>query len=112
MKIKLFSLLFFLFAVSFELLSQSTPLAVRKTWDGPYDIKMIAAPNLQAVYLNESKATANTLFADSVISYKTMLMSGKGKLSINNAYKSGSPFLSAKIPYNALYCPDANAACS
>jgi uncharacterized repeat protein (TIGR01451 family) len=91
--------------------AQTFPFIQRKTWDGPYDIKMIAAPNLQAVYLNPSQAASGNLKADSLIKYSTMIMAGKNILEINNCYKGGSPFVQVNIPLPAIDCPDPNAAC-
>lgn len=80
----------------------------RKTWDGPYDIKMIAAPNLQPVYVDPTKGSA--LLADSVIPYHTIQMTGD-LLSINNRFKGGSPFNTVNIPRQAITCTNPDAGC-
>ncbi|MBO9700393.1 MAG: T9SS type A sorting domain-containing protein [Sporocytophaga sp.] len=97
--------------VQFNAYSQF-PFIQRKTWDGPYDIKMIAAPNLEPVYLDPTQAALSKLKADSVIKHSTMLMSGK-ELNINNAYKGGSPFVKlSDLTKQAAQCPDVNSPCT
>lgn len=87
------------------------PFAERKKWDGPYDIRMIAAPNLEPVYLNETQAKSGILKVDSLITYTTMMMSGT-QLDINNRYKGGSPFVfNTKLTAPAVLCPDINVPC-
>jgi hypothetical protein len=88
------------------------PFIQRKTWDGPYDIKMIAAPNLEAVYLDPAQAALSKIKADSVIKHSTMLMSGK-MLNINNVYKEGNPFVKLSgLTSQSAYCPDVNSPCT
>jgi len=97
--------------VQFHAYSQF-PFIQRKTWDGPYDIKMIAAPNLEAVYLDPTQAALSKLKADSVIKHSTMLMTGK-ELNINNAYKEGNPFVKLSgLTKQAAQCPDVNSPCT
>jgi uncharacterized repeat protein (TIGR01451 family) len=105
--------LFFLSATFILLFSSSalSQMSVRQTWDGPYDIKMIAAPNLQAAYLNSSQASSGNLKVDSLIRHSTMIMAGKNILEINNRYKGGSPFVQVAIPIPAFACPNPDAAC-
>ncbi|WP_052430169.1 T9SS type A sorting domain-containing protein [Sporocytophaga myxococcoides] len=88
------------------------PFIQRKTWDGPYDIKMIGAPNLEAVYLDPAQAALSKIKADSLIKHSTMLMSGK-MLNINNVYKEGNPFVKLSgLTSQAAHCPDVNSPCT
>lgn len=88
------------------------PFIQREIWDGPYDIKMIAAPNLEAVYINATEAGNSRLRADSIIKYTTMMMSGTN-LDINNRYKGGSPFVQeGDITLQSIVCPDINSPCT
>ncbi len=90
--------------------AQAFPFTQRKKWDGPYDVRMISAPNLEAVYLNDSKAASGILQADSIISNATIRMTGN-LMEINNRYKGGSPFVQIDIPQQALMCKNPEAAC-
>lgn len=90
--------------------AQNFPFVQRKTWDGPFDIKMIAAPNLEAVYLDATRAAQGILDADSIISNKTIQMTGD-LFEINNRYKEGSPFVQFDIPLPAIECPDPSTPC-
>ena len=100
---------FSLFIVAPLLAQVNIPFKERKKWDGPLDIKMIAAPNLQGAYVHAG--TGNVLIADSLVRYSTMLMSGT-LLDKNNQYKGGSPFNSVSgVPQTAFACKDVNAAC-
>lgn len=110
---KVGTMLIISFAVLFfgkDVMAQ-VPFTQRQVWDGPYDIKMIAAPNLEAVYLNRAEAESSRLRADSVIKYSTMLMSGT-LLDINNRYKGGSPFVEVtQLALPSVLCPDPNLPC-
>lgn len=90
--------------------AQTFPFVLRNTWDGPYDIRMIAAPNLEAVYANPSEAASSRLKTDSIIRHETILMTGK-LLNVNNRFKGGSPFNTVDVPLSALKCPSPNAPC-
>ncbi|HTF81915.1 MAG TPA: hypothetical protein VL947_09325, partial [Cytophagales bacterium] len=82
----------------------------RNTWDGPYDIKMIAAPNLEAVYVDPAEAANKRLKRDSIIRHETILMSG-GTMDVNNDYKEGNPFQTVDVPLPALLCSSPGAPC-
>jgi uncharacterized repeat protein (TIGR01451 family) len=112
--IKKWCLLFILIAAYILLISSKAhaqfPFIQRKTWDGPFDIKMIAAPNLDPVFINASQAGSSKLLADSLI--RSSIMQRTGDLfEINNRYKGGSPFTKYDVPRSAFLCPNPNTAC-
>src|SRR4051794_25137016 len=81
------------------------PLTSRNSWNGPYNIKMIAAPNLEPVYIDSVKAKLGILKADSVILDKSMRMTGR-LMDINNCFKGGLPFRKIGLPKQSIICPD------
>lgn len=86
------------------------PFVQRQVWDGPYDIKMIAAPNHEAVFLNRSHAQSARLYADSIIRWTTMQMSST-RLDINNRYDG--PFAEiTDLTLQSVVCPDVNTPCT
>lgn len=81
-----------------------------KTWNGPVDIRMIASPILQAVYIDPTEAGNSRLKVLDTISYNTMIMYPK-KLDINNRYQDGTPGTTLDIPNTALKCSPTDQAC-
>jgi gliding motility-associated-like protein/uncharacterized repeat protein (TIGR01451 family) len=91
--------------------AQTIPFTERKKWDGPYDIKMIAAPNLEAVFIDSANAVNGRLKKDSVISNQVIQRTWN-QLNINNRFKDGSPFvLIDDFPLPALACKDLDSPC-
>lgn len=81
------------------------PFKQRTVLNGPFDIHMIAAPNLQPVYLDPTEAISSRLLADSLITQNTLHRTGN-LMEINNRYKGGSPFVQKNIPLPAVLCTD------
>jgi len=76
--------------------------AIRKQFSGRYDIKMIAAPNLEPAYIDSAQAIKSIIKVDSIINPQTILTTNT-LLDINNQYKSFPK--KAAIPLPALLCP-------
>ncbi|MDR3705439.1 MAG: hypothetical protein P4L28_06000, partial [Paludibacteraceae bacterium] len=85
------------------------PFSIRAQYSGRYDIKMIAAPNLEPVYIDAAQAASKVMKVDSVINPKTIMLTST-LLDINNRYK---PFpKTAKVPLSAVLCPSGKAPCA
>ena len=107
-----FFVLFFTLLSFTELVAQPNfDFSERATWDGPFDIKMVSAPNLQPVFIDQTEALAGgtssgRLLADSLITTEIMRRTGD-LFEINNRYKdgsSGSVFEVYDIPVPAVAC--------
>jgi len=61
------------------------PFTIRAQFNGRYDIKMIAAPNLEPVYINPTQAASYIMKVDSVINPQTIMVTNTS-LDINNRY--------------------------
>lgn len=99
---KLLILCIFLLLWSLVSIAQTWPFTLRQTWDGRYDIKMIAAPNVEAAYIDATRATDNSVKVDSIISCETIQRTGD-LININNDFK---PFGQTKnITISSFACP-------
>jgi hypothetical protein len=87
------------------------PFTERNTWDGPFEIQMVSAPNLQPVFIDKTEAerggtTEGFLLADSLITDGIMQRTSS-LFEINNRYKDGSSnsvFAQYDVPLPALLC--------
>jgi len=85
------------------------PFSIRAQYNGQYDIKMIAAPNLEPVYIDSLQAVSKIMKVDSVINPLTILHTGT-LFNINNRYK---PFpTNVSIPSSSVLCLSGTSPCS
>ncbi|MBK8806500.1 MAG: gliding motility-associated C-terminal domain-containing protein [Bacteroidales bacterium] len=108
----IFRLLVVSLFISTKILAQVTvisPFTERKVWDGPYEIKMVAAPAIESAYVNPQAATQHKVQVDSIISCATIMHTGN-LIDHNNQYQ-GWPPNEVNIPLSTILCPEGNTPC-
>ncbi len=82
----------------------------RATWDGPFDIKMIASANHIPVYIDKTLAATKSILADGLVSSATMLMNPT-VFDINNDF-ANNPLADFSLNPQSLLCTNPELDCA